>query len=287
MADNARVREGHEGGAQGPRIFISYRRQDSAGHAGRLFDALRQRFGGHTVFMDTSSIALGADYVRAGEDALLDCSVVLVLIGPAWLDVTDAAGRRRLESAGDIVRREIEFGLTHDLTIVPILVGGARMPLHDQLPPVLSALALHNALEISDARWGYDFERLADRIAPLLGATLEAHLDISTSRGKRCVQLQGWTLRIGRAPECECVIDDDARVSRHHAELWRDSLGWHLRDLGSTNHSFVNNAVAMPDQLLGDGDELRVGNTLMRFAIESDSDATMLDGEPVVRTALA
>ncbi len=62
-------------------VFISYRRQDSAGWAGRLATDLIERFGPDTVFQDIDAIGAGEDFVTVIERALGACAVVLVLIG--------------------------------------------------------------------------------------------------------------------------------------------------------------------------------------------------------------
>ena len=53
-----------------PRIFLSYRREDAAGHAGRLYDRLTQNFGDESVFRDIDTIAPGTDFVDHIEKAI-------------------------------------------------------------------------------------------------------------------------------------------------------------------------------------------------------------------------
>ena len=148
--------------ASGPRFFLSYRRGDSAGHAGRLADHLLDRFGAGSVFMDVESIEAGADFMQAVDRAICDSDAVLVLIGPGWLDATASDGRRRLENTGDFVRMEIEAALRSDTRVIPVLVGGARMPAEDQLPDAIAALASRNAVELQDRRWREDVDALVD-----------------------------------------------------------------------------------------------------------------------------
>jgi hypothetical protein len=89
-------------------ILISYRREESAGHAGRVYDHLRERFGRERVFMDVSAIEPGVDFVEAIDQAVGSCTVLLVIIGRRWLDCSDAAGRRRLEDPSDFIRLKSE-----------------------------------------------------------------------------------------------------------------------------------------------------------------------------------
>ena len=86
------------------RIFISYRRDDSAGYAGRLHDHLCQHFGQGQTFMDIDTIEPGVDFVETIEKAVGSCDVLIVVIGPQWLSMTDATGRRRLDNPEDFVR---------------------------------------------------------------------------------------------------------------------------------------------------------------------------------------
>lgn len=142
-------------------IFISYRREDASGWAGRLQDALRREFPANDVFYDIGSIEIGEDFLEAMRRALSSCGVVIVLIGPRWLDARDEAGRRRLDDPEDWVRLEVAEGLQRPgLRVVPVLVGTATMPKAADLPEPLRSLARRNAHEISDKRWEYDVGQL-------------------------------------------------------------------------------------------------------------------------------
>ena len=110
------------------RIFISYRRGETAYPAGWLYDRLADRYGGEQVFKDVDSIELGDDFVEVITHAVGSCDVLLALIGEDWLTITDADGRRRLDGPHDFVRLEIEAALARDVRVIPILVDGARMP---------------------------------------------------------------------------------------------------------------------------------------------------------------
>ena len=120
-------------------VFISYRRDDSAGHAGRLQDGLSERLGAGRVFMDVSDLQPGQDYVAALDRALAQADCVLVVIGPRWLAAVDAAGQRRIDDPQDLVCREISAGLSRPATVIPVLVHGATMPAAEALPPAGAA----------------------------------------------------------------------------------------------------------------------------------------------------
>jgi len=149
------------------KIFISYRREDSAGHAGRLFDALSEPFEGR-LFMDVDTLAPGTDFFEAIDEAVGSCEALIVVIGREWLTVEDKAGRRRLDDPCDFVRREIESALGRKIRVIPVLVQDAVMPSAGELPASLAALARRHAIELSDARWSYDVERLARTIQVIL-----------------------------------------------------------------------------------------------------------------------
>jgi TIR domain/SnoaL-like domain len=143
-----------------PKVFISYRREQSAGYAGRLYDALAARFGDRNVFMDVD-LSPGIDFVERIGEAIGDCDALLVVIGPGWASAAGDESGPRLAAANDFVRHELETGLrSPDVSVVPLLVGGARMPGPDELPASVRELARRNALELSDTRWRYDVGRL-------------------------------------------------------------------------------------------------------------------------------
>jgi TIR domain len=139
------------------RIFISYRRDETAYPAGWLFDRLAEHFGPAQVFKDVDSIELGDDFVQVITRAVDSCDVLLALIGDEWLTITDEHGRRRLDDPNDFVRLEIEAALTRNVRIIPILVDGAGMPHADELP---AGLVHRQALELSPSRFEYDTSRL-------------------------------------------------------------------------------------------------------------------------------
>lgn len=151
-------------------IFISYRRGDSAGHTGRLFDALTDRFGKDSVFRDIEDLEPGIDFVEALDQALVKCDTLLVIIGDEWASVAGSKGRR-LDQPDDFVRMEVAKALERNVRVIPVLVAGATMPDVGKLPEDLRALARRNAIELSDTRWEYDVGRLGDTLAKVLGVS--------------------------------------------------------------------------------------------------------------------
>ncbi len=144
---------------QAQQVFVCYRREETAAHAGRVYDAMVSRFGERNVFMDID-MEPGVDFAERITEVVSGCVALIVVIGPSWADVADADGTRRLDDPDDFVRLEVETALKHDAHVIPTLVHGARMPRREDLPPGLKPLARRNALELSDARWGYDVGRL-------------------------------------------------------------------------------------------------------------------------------
>ncbi len=146
------------------RIFVSYRREDSAGYAGRLSDALESRFGAGRVFRDVDDISPGEDFVRRLETALGDCAVLLAVIARQWVAAADSRGQRRLDDPHDYVRVEIATALQRDLRVVPVLVDGAAMPSPADLPDPLAALSRRQAVTLADGSWADDVARLCRAI---------------------------------------------------------------------------------------------------------------------------
>jgi type II secretory pathway pseudopilin PulG len=149
-------------------VFISYRRDDAAGEAGRLSDHLTRHFGPGRIFIDIDTIAPGADFTVELERALGGTKGGLVIIGRGWLTAADGHGRRRLDDPEDFVRREIVTALQRDSRVVPVLVQNAAMPAAEDLPEVLRPLAHRQAMAIQHEEFAADAGRLADAIAPLL-----------------------------------------------------------------------------------------------------------------------
>ena len=133
-------------------IFISYRREDAAGYAGRLYDRLAAHFGDDHVFMDVEGIEAGADFVDAIERAVGACEILIVIIGNDWL-AKDKDGKRRLDDPSDFVRLETAAALKRGIRVVPVLVEGAAIPRADELPADLAKLARRQAVELNHRQW--------------------------------------------------------------------------------------------------------------------------------------
>lgn len=147
-------------------IFLSYRRIDTAGHAGRIFDRLNLRFPGR-IFRDVDSIRAGKDFVKEIEHRLASCELLIVVIGPQWLGARAEGGGRRIDEELDFVRLEVATGLRKDIPVIPVLVNGATMPKPEELPEDLKPLAYRHFIEITEPDFDHDVKRLIEDIEEL------------------------------------------------------------------------------------------------------------------------
>ncbi len=150
-------------------IFISYRRDDSRHAAGRLGDDLAAAFGPARIFRDVESIDPGVDFEVALEQALKGCAVMLVVIGPRWLSITDKDGRRRLDQPGDWIRTEVARALARQVRLIPVMLEDTPLPDAALLPEDLRPLVRRQSLPLSDARWRGDLQRLVETLERIPG----------------------------------------------------------------------------------------------------------------------
>jgi TIR domain/MgtE intracellular N domain len=146
------------------RIFLCYRREDTQGFAGRIYDNLASKYGQEQVFRDIDSTPAGIRYSTWIESRVSQSTVMIVLIGNAWLSAKDPAGQRRLDSPKDWVRREIEAALRHNIPIIPVRVQEARLPSEEELPSSIAELVEFQDAEVTDRRWAYDVGQLIQAI---------------------------------------------------------------------------------------------------------------------------
>lgn len=146
---------------QSERIFINYRRADTRWAAARLYDGLVQLLGTDRLFMDVDSIPPGADFVEYLNEYVDRSKAIVVLIGPHWLDGINDSGVRRVDDPDDFVNIEISRALARNVSVIPVLVDGARMPTETQLPDNLSGLARRQAVRLGHETYRQDIERLS------------------------------------------------------------------------------------------------------------------------------
>ena len=143
-------------------VFISYRREDTAGYAGRLYDRLKAAFPGR-VFIDVGEIPPGADFVQTIEQHIAGCRGLIALIGGNW------TAHDRLQDPADFVRLEIASALKRSITVIPVLVGGAKLPAATMLPDDVQPLLRHQTISISDQDWDHGCERLVQALQAVAG----------------------------------------------------------------------------------------------------------------------
>jgi TIR domain len=220
--------------AGGCRVFVSYRRADSADATDRLADALTAHFGSGRIFLDIDNIELGADFAQTIENWVASCDALVVVIGPRWATATDRAGKRRLDDPHDYVRLEVEAGLRRGgVRVIPVMIHGAEMPLAEELPESLQPLRRRNALQIDRKNWHYDIARLCktlERIearpdelsrtpAPPTSAAVPAQVGkgvSSSPTSARCLKC-GTVNEAGATYCCKCgfsLFDDTLAADR-------------------------------------------------------------------------
>ena len=197
------------------RVFISYRREETAYAAGWLFDRLADHFGRSQIFKDVDSIELGADFVTVITTAVASCDVLLAVIGDRWVTMTDDLGRRRLDDPDDFVRLEIEAALARNILIVPILVDGASMPHADELPPGLAGLTRRQALDLSPSRFEFDTSRLfavLEHAVEEHHTVVEEHGEISDEPGHGTETVSGDEHSLATPPPPLATTGDVSRT---------------------------------------------------------------------------
>ena len=151
------------------KAFISYRRQETEGQAQSLCLRLKIRFSNEQIFMDVDDIKPTQDFVEVLKNNLKSCAVLIVLIGKNWTKLTDSSGNRRLDNPEDFVRIEVATALERGIPVLPVLVGGAEMPLSSELPENLKALARRQAVIMSGATYEYGMEKVVASIEEQFG----------------------------------------------------------------------------------------------------------------------
>jgi hypothetical protein len=147
-----------------PDIFISYRREDTSGYAGRLYDQVSSHLGRDHVFMDVADLEPGSDFVDTIEKKVGTCDALIALIGKNWLIIKDEQNQVRLSKPGDFVSIEVAAALRRGVEVIPVLVGGGKMPLERELPEALQLLSRRQAIELSDVHFTRDVGDLIEAL---------------------------------------------------------------------------------------------------------------------------
>jgi hypothetical protein len=217
-------------------IFISYRSNDLGFGAGVCYEYMLDRFGADRVFRDRLSIQPGEQYPEAIRQALEEASVLLVLIGPAWLE--KKGSKRPIDDKRDWVRREIRRAIERGIEIVPVLVDTARLPLRAELPDDISELAQRQCATIDHLHPQEGLKHLADRLVAkfpglnrgVLVGRFEGHVaprSVALSGDCKRIAVVGGTLRRD-IQVYEVDVSGDAPIHTHRQSLYAAYLGTHL-----------------------------------------------------------
>ncbi len=181
------------------KVFLSYRRDDAEGQAGRLYDRLNAAFPGR-VFRDVSGIDIGVNFALAIQDAIAASAVCIVVIGRQWLTIANAQGEPRLAQPHDYVRLEVATALERHLRVIPVLVDGAKMPAEEGLPVEIRELARINSIELTVTDYDHPVERLIAALESTLGKRGEpwrkdetaAQVETLLRRGEASIAGENW-----------------------------------------------------------------------------------------------
>ena len=145
-------------------VFVSYRRTDGGGWAGRLNDSLALRFGPGLVFQDVDDLKAGKDYLPQIIRAIARSDAVLIVIGPHWLQ----DGGDRLRDPKDVLRMEIVHALKKKSGVIPTLVGSAGMPKAKDLPAAVAPLVRREGVTLRDDDWARSVQLLFEKLQDLV-----------------------------------------------------------------------------------------------------------------------
>ncbi|MFM9942184.1 MAG: TIR domain-containing protein [Hyphomicrobiaceae bacterium] len=152
------------------KIFISYRREDSAAHALNVAHYLGTTFGKQNIFIDIDRMRAGQKFPAVLESSLGQCKVMLAVIGPNGLNaLNEETKARRLDTPDDWVRLELERALARGIPLIPVLVGGAKLPARSELPATLQPLVDHHFATLTTNGFRHEMAGLAGDIATLMG----------------------------------------------------------------------------------------------------------------------
>ena len=208
------------------KIFLSYRREDTAGFAGRIYDRLEQSFRRENLFMDVDTIGAGRDFVRVIEHHVEACDVMLVLIGRNWLTVADEMGRPRLESPEDFVRVEVELALKFGKRVIPVLVDKTEMPRANALAEPLKELSQRNAVGLTHERFKTDALGLVRVLEEALAEAEEARRQAAAAAEKRRAEEAAKAERAAQLEKERARLEAIAGLTPDQAAKAEEMANW-------------------------------------------------------------
>ena len=135
------------------------------------------------------------DFTTVVRQAVDQTDVLLAVIGSQWLTLTAENGGRRIDQPGDWVAEEIGTALRRATPVIPVLVDGARMPTHAELPPALADLANRQAMRIAHESFAADCTRVVESIEEMVKAAEPENVNlwgIRTTRGRAVPTCRGF-----------------------------------------------------------------------------------------------
>ncbi len=191
-------------------VFISYRREDSGGYAGRIYDRLRSRLGQGNVFFDVDRIPPGRDFVDVLSERVGSCNALIAILGKHWITSADGQNRQRLDDPSDFVRIEIEAALRRNVPVIPVLVDGAAMQQAAELPDGLKQLPRRQAIEISLTRFDSDAERLTGALSQLDDELRQRGADAAPAATEEKQQIAPGTVQPPAPPTAATLMSSEA-----------------------------------------------------------------------------
>jgi tetratricopeptide (TPR) repeat protein len=255
-------------------VFLSYRRNDAGGWAGRLRDHLIVRYGPERVWQDVDDIPVGVEYLKEIFENIEAADAVLIIIGPHWLDDGHGGGKARLASRQDVLRQEIQHALKKPTGVIPTLVGGASMPSAGEVPRSLAPLFKRNGLAINDSDWARSMQLLFERLQDLSRAARglvpldEVYAMLSELQDRFFQRLETDPVEaIATAQEALALLDEHSPSYPHDSvlQLFRGyflkNLAMAMRDSGdhTAYEAQLNLAAQTLDTIRGEA-ELQLAN---------------------------
>ncbi len=154
------------------KVFISYRRDDTAPAAGRLYDRFCRLLGKKNVFLDVDAIDAGEDFEAKIREEIGKAGTILVLIGRKWMEPGPDGGKPRLFHEGDRVHFEVRASLKGKGLTLPLLVDGARMPGAEELPEDIAEISKRNAPPLRYESFDADADHIARKALGLAAGEL-------------------------------------------------------------------------------------------------------------------
>jgi hypothetical protein len=229
------------------KIFLSYRREDTAGFAQALFGRLEQSFPAESLFMDVAGgIGAGQNFARVIEEQVSACDAMLVLIGPNWLNAKDDSGRRRLENPEDFVRVEVESALRFGKHVIPVLVQKAEMPRADAMPDPRKALALRHAVGLTHERFKGDARGLIKEVEVALA-------EAAAAKERRVAEEAAKAEEAARAEKERARLDAIASLSPEQIAKAEELANWDFIKASGSLGDFRDHLARFPQGGLSAG----------------------------------